>query len=77
MVVARFANIAMSRASNRLRVETEENVEREFSKLERNILKFAGVSRVRSTLLGLVEAVGDAKRSRWLGRMSALGAKAA
>jgi putative NADPH-quinone reductase len=44
--------------------------------LERNILKFLGMTRVRSTLLGLVEGVSDAKRATWMSRMCTLGAKA-
>lgn len=43
------------------------------SALTRNILGFVGFSPVRATVLGGVEAAGDAKRERWLGRMEALG----
>lgn len=46
--------------------------------LERNILKFAGVSPVRSTLLGMVEGEGRAgARTAWLADMRRLGAGAA
>jgi putative NADPH-quinone reductase len=37
--------------------------------LERSILGFAGMGPVRETLLGMVDAVSDAKRQRWLDRM--------
>ena len=43
--------------------------------LERNILKFCGISPIRETLFGMVEAVSDAKRSKWLAKMEALGGK--
>ncbi len=42
--------------------------------LERNILKFAGISPVRESLFGLVENVSDARRREWLERMRRLGA---
>ena len=45
--------------------------------LERNILKFAGVNPVRTTLLGMVE--GDRRapaRAKWLAEMRELGAQA-
>ena len=45
--------------------------------LERNILKFAGVSPVHETLIGMVEALGDRKRAQLLERMRRLGAQAA
>lgn len=45
--------------------------------LERNILKFCGIRPVRETLIGLVDALPEAKRRRWLDRLSALGAKGA
>lgn len=41
--------------------------------LERNILKFSGISPVRETILGMVEAVDDKKRKSWLADMKALG----
>ena len=44
--------------------------------LERNILKFSGISPVRETICGLVEGAGDAKRSAWLEEMQQLGRKA-
>jgi putative NADPH-quinone reductase len=45
--------------------------------LERNILRFVGIAPVRRTLIGLVEGMGDARRGAWLGRLRALGARAA
>ncbi|HSS65137.1 MAG TPA: NAD(P)H-dependent oxidoreductase [Gammaproteobacteria bacterium] len=42
--------------------------------LERNILKFAGISPVRESLFGLVEDADEKKRARWLDKMRALGA---
>jgi len=42
--------------------------------LERNILKFAGISPVRESLFGMVENVSAAKRRQWLDRMQRLGA---
>ena len=45
--------------------------------LERNILRFIGIAPVRRTLIGLVEGMGDARRGAWLGRLKALGARAA
>jgi putative NADPH-quinone reductase len=42
--------------------------------LERNILKFAGISPVRESLFGMVENVSDATRARWLAQMRRLGA---
>jgi len=44
--------------------------------LERNILKFSGISPVRETVYGLVEGASDAKRSGWLEEMKQLGQKA-
>jgi putative NADPH-quinone reductase len=41
--------------------------------LERNILKFCGIAPIRETLVGSVEAVGDAKRRKWIARLEALG----
>ncbi len=45
--------------------------------LERNVLKFAGISPVRETLFGQVENVDDAMREKWLGRMREMGKKGA
>ncbi len=44
--------------------------------LERNILKFAGVSPVRETFIGLVDALSQARREAILARMEKLGARA-
>lgn len=44
--------------------------------MRRNILNFVGISPVRESLFGLVEAVGDARRKRWLDKMRNLGAAA-
>ena len=41
--------------------------------LERNILRFTGISPVRESLFGMVENVGDARRRTWLERMHRLG----
>jgi putative NADPH-quinone reductase len=41
--------------------------------LKRNILQFTGVKPVRTTLYGMIEAVGDAKRKQWLRDMEILG----
>jgi len=41
--------------------------------LRRNILSFAGIRPVRSTLLGLVENVSAKHRERWLGNLEKLG----
>ena len=43
--------------------------------LERNILKFCGISPVRNTLFGLVEVVKDPVRKGWLEKMRKLGAQ--
>ena len=45
--------------------------------LERNILRFVGIAPVRTTLFGLVEAVGDRKRKQWIEKMRRLGERAA
>ena len=42
--------------------------------LERNILKFAGISPVKESLFGMVENVSDDKRRGWLDGMRRLGA---
>jgi putative NADPH-quinone reductase len=41
--------------------------------LERNILKFCGISPVRDTIVGMVESGGDARHRRWLDEMRVLG----
>ena len=41
--------------------------------LERNILKFVGISPIRSTLIGMVETRSDATRRKWIEEMRALG----
>ena len=41
--------------------------------LERNILRFCGISPIRESLIGSVEQCGDAKRAKWLAHMSELG----
>lgn len=45
--------------------------------LERNILGFCGIKPIRESLIGMVEAPGNARRARWLGKMQALGRKGA
>lgn len=40
---------------------------------KRNILNFTGVHPVRSTIYGMVEAVGAEKRAQWLRDVEALG----
>lgn len=44
--------------------------------LERNILHFVGIRPTRASLVGRVEAIGDAGLGKWLDRMRALGAAA-
>ncbi len=44
--------------------------------LERNILKFCGISPVRETLFGLVEGASDERRKAWLDKMKLLGQSA-
>jgi NAD(P)H dehydrogenase (quinone) len=44
--------------------------------LKRNVLKFSGVGAVRSTIYGMIEAVGDEKRKQWLREVEALGRQA-
>ena len=44
--------------------------------LKRNILHFTGVSPVRSTVYGMIEAVGAEKRKQWLREVEALGHQA-
>lgn len=41
--------------------------------LERNILKFAGLGPIRSTILGGIETASDHKRKQWLNDMAELG----
>ena len=45
--------------------------------LERSILGFAGIQPIRHSLVGMVGAPGKHHIERWLGRMEALGRKAA
>jgi len=42
--------------------------------LERNILKFVGISPVRTTVIGMIGAINDAKYARLAGKMRKLGA---
>lgn len=42
--------------------------------LERNILGFCGIGPVRESLVGMVDA-GPARRTKWLGKLQALGRK--
>ncbi len=44
--------------------------------LKRNILHFAGVKPVRSTVYGMIEAVGDETRRQWMREVEALGHQA-
>jgi putative NADPH-quinone reductase len=44
--------------------------------LERNILGFVGISPIRTSLFGGVEAAGEARRAKWFRKMEALGRKA-
>jgi putative NADPH-quinone reductase len=41
--------------------------------LKRNVLKFCGISPVRDTLFGMVEAVSDEKRQGWIEKMRDMG----
>ena len=41
--------------------------------LKRNILQFIGIAPVRSSVYGMIEAVGDDKRKSWLREVEALG----
>jgi putative NADPH-quinone reductase len=45
--------------------------------LERNVLKFCGISPVRDTIIGMVESGDGRRRTRWLERMRALGRRGA
>jgi putative NADPH-quinone reductase len=42
--------------------------------LERNVLKFSGISPVRESLFGAVDSVSDETRRKWLQRVQRLGA---
>lgn len=44
---------------------------------ERNTLRLAGVRPVKESLIGLVDTTNSRRRTRWLGRMRALGGRAA
>jgi putative NADPH-quinone reductase len=44
--------------------------------LKRNILQFVGITPVASTVIGSVDALGDAGRAGWLANMAALGRQA-
>jgi putative NADPH-quinone reductase len=44
--------------------------------LERNILGFSGIGPIRESLFGMVEAVGDSRRQRWLAEMRRCGGAA-
>lgn len=43
--------------------------------LERNILGFCGIGPVRASLIGMVEAKDEARRTKWMAKMQALGRK--
>ncbi len=45
--------------------------------LERNILGFVGMAPVRETLIGQVESLGEAGRTKWLARLRQLGREGA
>lgn len=42
--------------------------------LERNVLRFSGIKPVRESLFGMVDAVDNTKRLKWLAKMRNLGA---
>lgn len=44
--------------------------------MRRNILGFVGIGPVRTTLYGMIDAVDDAKRKRWLSETERLGKRA-
>ena len=44
--------------------------------LRRNILQFVGITPVRSTIYGMIEAVSDDRRKQWLREVEALGHEA-
>ena len=41
--------------------------------LERNILAFIGIKPIRSTLIGMVEGISDAKRAVWIEKVARFG----
>jgi putative NADPH-quinone reductase len=41
--------------------------------LERNILAFSGIGRIKASLIGMVEAGDDSERQAWIAKMHALG----
>lgn len=41
--------------------------------LERNILSFVGIGPVKESLIGMVDAISDDKRKKWLEKIKALG----
>lgn len=41
--------------------------------LKRNILHFSGIKPARATLIGMVEALSEAKRDKWLEKLAAFG----
>jgi putative NADPH-quinone reductase len=45
--------------------------------LERNILGFVGISPIHETLIGMVDALDDAGRAKWMATMARLGRTAA
>jgi putative NADPH-quinone reductase len=44
--------------------------------LERNILAFCGIGPIRASVIGMVDAMGQEKRGRWLARVQELGRRA-
>jgi len=44
--------------------------------LERNILGFIGIRPIRTTLIGMIEAISDTKRTALLGKVATLGERA-
>ena len=44
--------------------------------LERNILAFCGFQPIRASVVGMVEATGQARRGTWLARMQKFGERA-
>lgn len=43
--------------------------------LERNVLSFCGISPIRASVIGMVEAASDARRKGWLRKTRRLGAR--
>jgi putative NADPH-quinone reductase len=41
--------------------------------LERNVLGFCSIGPIRESLVGMVDAIGQAKRAKWLERMRRFG----